>query len=251
MIIAGFLFTLLIVLIICRIISREPYLAKEKPVWKKLVYWAGILFVSITFNILLYANNNYSFKLFIDINNEGIYILLWLILCYFIIQLLSPSMFLGRLLRGISSKIRKDESSKLVPGDGARNRTLPAAENTAAYNEGIREWSLGEKDFELFLNTVCWLSFSFVIFINLIPIAAGSYMQGQFLQYGDIQDQLNYVSRIMVFFTLPTALRQILFYLSKLKKSSGRIKDTSKRDSLRYERYMLVQKHLKGTNKRL
>lgn len=249
MIMAGFLFTLLIVYIVCRLIGKEPYMAKEKPIWKKLIYWAGILFISITFNILLYSSSNYSYKLSIELNDEGVYIFIWLILSYLLIQLLSPSMFLGRLFKNVITALTHKGT--------ANNGNLPHSESVTSLKQTAVKKSFEEKDFELFLNTLCRLSFSFVIFINLFFIAANSvfaispYIQDKLSQYGNTQDQLNFISRIMVFLTLPIAFRQILFYLSKLKKSSADTNGISNHDSLRYERYMLVQKRLKNAHRRL
>jgi hypothetical protein len=58
---AGLIFTILITFFVCKYISREPYMAREKPTWKKLVYWWGLLFASVIFNMIVYANNSYSY----------------------------------------------------------------------------------------------------------------------------------------------------------------------------------------------
>lgn len=256
MIVVGFLFTLLIVYVVCKLISREPYRAKEKSVWKKLIYWGGSLFVSIIFNIILVSNNTYSFKLSIDLKDEGIYVFLWLVLSYLVIQFLSPSMFLGKLKEGTKSVLRKFRLIRTEHKDNASESNMLYRENSSPKKQSSSDIEFGEKDFELFLKTLCWLAFSFVIFMNLFSLmysieALRAYTQSEFFMNPDVQEQLTHISNIMVFFTIPICLRQIMFYLSKLKEPSAENKETSKLNAHKYERYMLIQKRLKTSNKKL
>lgn len=232
-------------------------MAREKPTWKKLVYWGGLLFASVIFNMIVYVNNSYSYKLSIDPKGEGIYIFLWLVLVCVIIQLISPSWILGGLVKRIKEASKGKNPSGEENGDSTGSNMI-YLKGVPDKSQNMPEKEFEEKDFELFLNTLCYLSFAFVIFVNLLfavtndtGLIKGVFAQGHMAGYGNMLQQLNHVAYIMVFLTLPISVRQILFYLWKLRRPSAESKEEAKYNSSRYERYMLVQKHLKQSHRKL
>lgn len=250
MIIAGFLLTLLLTFIVCVQVGRESPLSKEKPTWKRLVYWGGIFFISIVFNMLLAANNPYSYKISISVHDEGFYLFIWLILSYLVIQLFSPSIFFKRLYLSIKKTLEKAKPS---PKDGSANTIPSQLEGSSQESNQNYQKEASERGFEIFLNTLCWLSFTFVILINFFyDFVPNLYdVKISFMKFEDIQEQLHHISSIMIFFTLPISFRQILFYLSKLRKPSKESKEAAERNSAMYERYVMVQRRLKGSNRKL
>lgn len=250
MLIAGFILTLLLTFIICSLIGKESPLAKRKPTWKRLVYWGGIFFTSIVFNMLLISNSPYSYKISINIHDEGFHLLILLFLSYLVIQLLSPSVFLKSFYHNTKRRLWKHKSSS---GDISGSTEVSQLLDLPSGNYPSLENESSERGFEIFLNTLCWLSFAFVIIINFVY----SYMtdifnaQNSLLKFDAIQEQLYHISSIMIFFTMPISFRQILFYLSKLRKPSKATKEEVERSTFMYERYALAQRRLKNSNRKL
>ena len=248
MIVAGFLFTLTITYIIYKVISIRSVFSSRKPTSTRLIYWGCLLFISIIFNMLIYASGPYSYKLSLNIQDESIYALLWLILSFLLIQLLSPSMFLRRFLHFIKSSFITSKTKPQPVRDYLYN-SEPSSSNHNN-NQLPTYMEFEEKDFELFLNTLCWLSFTFVILVYLIsaiiPLIVNETELGL-----NFKEQLNYICRILVFCTLPITLRQILFYLLKLKKSSLNTKHNIKHNFTKYERYLTLKKNLRKSLKKL
>lgn len=269
--IAIFFFTMVMAFIVYKLISKEQYSAKEKPSWKKLIYWGTLLFISGIFNMLMYTENSSPYRLSTHLDKETLDLAVFLIVSCLIIQIISPSIFFKRINGGIKAifkkvKLRKLKKKNIDNGEKANNMDklahkktdIPIVEKTKFYSDNSRESQ--EKDFELFLNTLCWLSFSFVIvtkiFFALIAFINGSdaftaFSDGTLSKYSKVQKQLNYISSIMLLCTLPISFRQILFYLSKLRKSTGPSNLNKERNSVQYERYMLIQKNLDKEHKKL
>lgn len=250
MLIAGFLLTLLLTFVVCSFIGKESPLAKKKPTWKRLVYWGGIFFTSLVFNMLLISNSPYSYKIYINIHDDGFHLLILLILSYLVIQLLSPSIFFKGLYHNIKRRLGKIKSSSGEVSDSAESSQqldLSLGNSPSLENES------SERGFEIFLNTLCWLSFTFTIIINSVygfmPDIFS--IQNSFLKFEAIQAQLHHISSIMILFTLPISFRQILFYLSKLRKPSRETKEAVERSSSMYERYVMAQRRLKRSNRKL
>lgn len=271
MLIAFSFFTLIIILAIYRVINKERNISQEKPLWKKLVYWETILFLSTVFNIIMYINNASVYKLSSYINNGILDLLIFIVFSCSIIQLISPSMFSGKINHGI-----KEFFKKLLIKDPAKksfnnNESLSNAnslvhnkedvypiETNATCSNNSREFQ--EKHFELFLNTLCMLSFSFVIFINVFftimssiygfntLVAASS---SEFIKYKHMQEQLDYISCIFLIFALSIAIRQTLFYLVKLRRCTQPVNTNKEYNSASYERYILIQKRLNKSHEKL
>lgn len=254
----------MIAFIIYRIVNKERHISREKPLWKKLIYWEVILFLSIIFNIILYTSNTSIYGLPIHINSETLGFIIFLAASCLIIQLLSPSMPFGKLAKSIKKLIKnhasKKNTEKLVIAENISNVNIsthkkldiyPIEDNTICPDNSK---DFQEKAFELFLNTLCILSFSFVIFLNIffsiIPSAFGS-LNSEFVKYKSIPEQMNCISCILLLFTLSTAIRQTIFYLIKLRKYDPSQNANKENNSPQYERYMLVQKHLNKANEKL
>lgn len=271
MLIAFSFFTLIIILAIYRVINKERNISQEKPLWKKLVYWETILFLSIVFNIIMYINNASVYKLSSYINNGILDLLIFIVFSCSIIQLISPSMFSGKVNHGIKVFFKKlmikDPAKKSFNNNESLSNVnslvhnkadvYPIETNTACTNN-LKEFQ--EKNFELFLNTLCMLSFSFVIFINIFftimssiygfnTLAAAS--SSEFIKYKHVQEQLDYISCVFLIFTLSIAIRQTLFYLIKLRSCTQPVNTNKEYNSASYERYMLIQKRLNKSHEKL
>jgi hypothetical protein len=267
MLIFIFFFTLLISFEVYKFAGKEQYKTWEKPLWKSLIYWGSILFISVIFNVIMYSNNSDAYNLSSYINNDSAELLIFFALSCLTIHLLSPSLF-GEKIRVIINRFIKSSTDK-KPREKAVSEDNPigygelssskvsniySAEKAKSFPENLKDSQ--EKEFEIFLNTLCWLTFIFVFFtttffatIGYVTGHNGIILIGE--KYSNTKEQLNYIASIMLIITLPIALRQILYYLTKLKKSSSISDNNLKMNSVRYQKYLLVQNRLSKANKRL
>lgn len=262
-----FSFTLFIAFNIYKLTGREQYMTREKPIWKKLIYWGSILFISIIFNVIMYSGNKDTYRLSSYINNDNLELIILLILCCLSIQLLSPTLFGMKLAGDVKAFIRKLAYKKSPEKDMAEDKNINYSELSPGKKSNIFSAEkakpqpgnlkdLQEKDFELFLNSLCWLAFTFVFFIILFSViitygANNNVLDISASESSTAREQLNYIASVMLIFTLPIAIRQILFYLSRLRHSTDVIDKNLELNSMRYQKYMLIQKRLVKSNKRL
>lgn len=266
MLIFIFFFTLLISFEVYKFAGKEQYKTWEKPLWKSLIYWGSILFISVVFNVIMYSNNSDAYNLSSYINNDSAELLIFFALSCLTIHLLSPSLFGEKIRASINGFIRnsisKKTREKAVSEDNpisygelssSKVSNIHSAEKAKPFPENLKDHQ--EKEFEIFLNTLCWLTFTFVFFTNIFFVIIGYVTDHNGIiigeKYGNAKEQLNYIASIMLIFTLPIALRQILYYLAKLKKSRFISDNNLKMNSVRYQKYSLVQNRLSKANKRL
>ncbi|MGF7057799.1 hypothetical protein [Brassicibacter mesophilus] len=265
-----FIFTLIIAFVVYRLICKEQYLSKNKPLWKNLIYWGVVLFISIIFNMVIYADTTFALEMSYYLNSQTIEMLITLVLSCLIIQLISPSIFLRKAINSTKEALKKLKQSKNAKRDINSEeivniKDIPSSEkpsvflvkNNESHYNNTKE--LQEKDFELLLNILCWLSFSFVIFIEIFfvitswiygvdPVGSSAY--DQLSKNMSIHHQLRDISNIILFFTLPISIRQILYYLAKLRKFTE-APNKEELNSVQFEKYTLIQKHLNGVHKKL
>lgn len=262
-----FSFTLLIGFIVYKLTGKEKYMVTEKPLWKKLIYWGIILFISIIFNVVMYSDSKDTYRLSGYINNDNFELIIFFAFCCLAVQLLSPSLFgreISRLVKVIVRKDRHKDTSEAAfadeknisysePSQG-RMPNIYSMDKIKAISENFKDQQ--EKDFEIFLNTLCWLAFTFVIVISILFEIIGYGTASNVLsmpgaEYETIREQLENIGSVMLIFTLSIALRQILFYLGRIRKSQSLPDKNLTLNSLRYQKYLLLQKRLGKANKRL
>jgi hypothetical protein len=267
MLILIFSLTLLIAFNVYKFTGREQYMTGEKPLWKKLIYWGIMLFVSIIFNVIMYSANGNTYRLSSYMNNDNAELIIFFIVCCLAIQFLSPSLFGGIIISSMRAFIRRnlyDEPEKKTPSEentlnytglsSGKTSNIYAVEKIKTSPEGIK--ALQEKDFELFLNSLCWLAFAFAFFVSILSavIAYGADVSIPLMssiEYNTAGEQLNHIASIMLIFTLPITLRQILFHLGALRRAPVVPDRDLELNSMRYQKYLLVQKRLERMNKRL
>jgi hypothetical protein len=243
MLIAIFLFSLLVIFALYKILCKERYKTIEKPIWKKLIYWAVMLFISMIFSALAFSVNNSTYKLSSYFNRDTLELIAFVILSCMIIQLLSPSVVL---YRKIYEKLMK-------------NKIKESSDHKTSANSNFSK-DFQEKDFELLLNTLCWLSFSFIILIYgfyIIILWLQGYnkvnasFQNLSTNYDGLIKQLNDISSIWSVLALSIALRQIIFYLNRLRNHSDVSNRNMQQYSIQYDKYLLARKKLSQSHKRL
>jgi hypothetical protein len=268
MLIAIFSFTLLCTFIIYKILSKERYTTIEKPLWKKLIYWAVILFISIIFSMVIVSNNASTYKLTSYFNRDTLELVISIILPCLIVQLISPSVVLYKkiyrkikkifLRRTTDRKVRREETTTDEGVSDKEISYLYAKEKNSSQLSYSKESQ--EKDFELFLNTVCWLSFSFVILINvffMIIAWVNSYngvdtsLRNLLANYDVVVKQLNDICCILLILTIAISVRQIIFYLNRLRNHSEVSNNNIQHNSIQYDKYLLVRKKLSESHKKL
>lgn len=166
---------------------------KMSIVGSKLVYWTTLLFMSLTFNSILFSSypNNYDLEGYFNINT--LIIVSGILGGYIILQIIAPSRALTKLLKKISKTNRKQEE---------------------ALKEEVYEQDgyLKELHFETFLETVCWLAFVFTVALEAYISLLGGIGISE-----EINGGLKDIVCMLMMISIPIILRQIAFYLYRIR----------------------------------
>ncbi|MGL4773339.1 MAG: hypothetical protein ACRC2K_07225 [Clostridium sp.] len=151
----------------------------------RLVYWTIILFISIAFNSIQFTKYPSSYTIETYLNSYFLQFLLLGIMVFLIVQLISPSKIIGR----IKAFIKRE---KVVEEIDPKSKALR------------------EEQFEIFLETICWVGL-----VGTVVLEGGLSFISQTLF--DEWSVVNTVCIISVI-NIPIILRQIIFYLVKIKE---------------------------------
>lgn len=265
-----YIFTLLMGFCIYKIVNKYEQSNRSKNHWKMLIYWGTIIFISIVFNVMLYVNNPSTYSLNFYLNKENLQLIFFLILSFALVHVISPSGFSGKVIS--KAKTRFSFKKKTIDKTNALNS------DDAIIDDSINDMTLEskdidkkaikpknnftqEKDFELFLNTLCWLAFSFVILLQILifivdllqykriaMVSSESFINS----FSIIINKLKDIASLLMLTTLPISIRQIFFYLSKLRNGEYAA-ISNKSNSIKEEntKYLMVQNRLSEINKKL
>lgn len=282
-----YLFIIFAAFIIYKVMCEYENFNKGKSTWNRLIYWGIVIFISAIFNVTLYVNNTDNYKISFYLDEENVHLIVFVIIMYLVIQVLSPTLFKGRIIRGLKKSINQIKFSKdtknMNKGNESNSYTSLDVDNVKDdidlseailkrhkapdnnKNQGYEAKTnniknLQEKHFEIFLNTFCWLSFFYIIFIqiffsivnilqsyNVTLVLRESFM----LSFMNLQNNLNDIGCFLMLLMIPVSLRQIIYYLFKLKEDQS---DSflENQDFLKNNpQYELIQKKLIKNNKRL
>lgn len=176
----------------------------------KLIYWTTLLFVSITFNSILFSvyPANYNLLGYLNLSN-GI-VIVTIILGSIVLQLIAPSTS----YRKIVEKIKANQVAKKSKGHMEDLGVVEIAEmkDTKLGGEQKIDEYIRELHFETFVETFCMLA----IVSNLI-------LEGCFQVFG--QDAIEMATLIglqgicviFMMIAVPISIRQIIFYLYSLR----------------------------------
>lgn len=174
---------------------QNKFRSDKKTIRGKLVYWTVLLFISITYNSLLFSAypNNYQIDTYLNITlliNIAI-----LVGIYLLIQIFSPSKYI-RLIKSFFKNKEEREKNKDYRLDEDKK------------NSKIRE-----QHFEVFLETSCWFGFLFTIILE----GYVSVFNGIFIADFIGISLINTVCIIMLI-TTPVILRQVIYYLMRIRE---------------------------------
>lgn len=282
-----YLFIIFAAFIIYKVMCEYENFNKGKYTWNRLIYWGIVIFISAIFNVTLYVNNTDNYKISFYLDEENVHLIVFVIIMYLVIQVLSPTLFKGRIIRVLKKSINQIKFSKdtknMNKGNESNSYTsldVDNVKNDIDLSEAILKRhkapdnnknqgyeaktnnikNLQEKHFEIFLNTFCWLSFFYIIFIQIffsivnilrsynVTLVLGENFISSFM---NLQNNLNDIGCFLMLLMIPVSLRQIIYYLFKLKEDQS---DSflENQDFLKNNpQYELIQKKLIKNNKRL
>ncbi|MGL6173939.1 MAG: hypothetical protein ACRC1P_04955 [Cellulosilyticaceae bacterium] len=166
---------------------------KMSIVGSKLVYWTTLLFMSLTFNSILFSSypNNYNLESYFNLNT--LIVLSGILIGYIILQIIAPSRSLTKLIKKISKANHKQDE---------------AMQEETYTQDGY----LKELHFETFLETVCWLAFVFTVALEAYVSLLGEIGISEAVDLG-----LKNIVCMMMMVSIPIILRQIIFYLYRIR----------------------------------
>lgn len=175
-------------------ILQNKFREGKKSLKSKLVYWTVLLFMSITYNCLLFSAYPTSYEIDNYLNPVLLVILTIVVTAYIVIQILSPSKYIQMIKNLFKSKEEKAKQKELRKEEEKKNALVR------------------EKHFEIFLETSCWLGILFTIVLEGYVSA----FKGLFAENVLGMSLINTVCIIMIF-TLPVMLRQVIYYLMRIR----------------------------------
>ncbi|MGL5353011.1 MAG: hypothetical protein ACRDA5_06765 [Clostridium sp.] len=173
---------------------QNKYRDGKKALRNKLVYWTVLLFMSITYNSLLFSVYPNSYEIEYYLNPVSVMVLIIVICVYIIIQILAPSKYIEMFKNLFRTKEEKNKAKELRKENKKKNSLAR------------------EKYFEIFLETSCWLGIIFTIVLE----AYVTKFNGVFIEDLLGMSLINTVCIIMLF-TLPVMLRQVIYYLMRIR----------------------------------
>lgn len=280
-----YLFIILAAFIIYKIMCEYENFNKGKSTWNRLIYWGVVIFISAIFNVTLYFNNTDNYNISFYLDEENLRLIAFVIIMYLVIQVLSPTLFKGRITRVLKKSInqikfskdttsmcKENESNNYIGLDGENIKNdIDISATTLRRHKALGKYNyyeakanniknLQEKHFEIFLNTFCWLSFFYIIFIQLFFTVVNilqSYNVNFVLKesftsrFINLQNNLNDIGCFLMLLMIPVSLRQIIYYLFKLKEDYGDSYIENQDFLKNHPQYELIQKRLVKNNKRL
>ncbi|MGL4736555.1 MAG: hypothetical protein ACRCW2_03765 [Cellulosilyticaceae bacterium] len=163
----------------------------------KLVYWTTLLFVSLGINSILFVNDPGAYNIANYFNDRTLIVVCGILAGYIILQWIAPSRSIQRVLKSLMSK-KKDVETE---------RQLQEEVKDQHQNSYLKELH-----FETFLETICWLGFVFALSLELMnTILGGFVMEEALLQ------TFKYSVCMMMMITIPIGVRQIVFYLYRVR----------------------------------
>ncbi|MEG2291514.1 MAG: hypothetical protein RSC24_16195 [Clostridium sp.] len=173
---------------------QNKFRSEKKTIRGKLVYWTVLLFISITYNSLLFSAYPDSYDIEIYLNSTVLINVGILVGVFLLIQIFAPSKYI-KLIK--SFFMNKEEREKTKEDRAAQDKK----------NRKIRE-----EHFEVFLETSCWFGFLFTIILEGYASGFSGVFVSDFLGISLI----NTVCVIM-FISIPVILRQVIYYLMRIR----------------------------------
>lgn len=167
---------------------------KEKisKVASKLIFWSALLFLSIGINTLLFNDYGQYYKLLHYVNENTIMLAIGVVLLCIILQVISP---FKPFKKGMDyfkrKKERKSEENLNTLGD-----------------DKLVNIEIQECHFEVFLETICFLSITVIFLIEIAFYGLSKTM----LEFKELMG-LREIGCLMMILTLPIAIRQLMYYL--------------------------------------
>lgn len=282
-----YLFIILVAFIIYKVMCEYENFNKGKSTWNRLIYWGIVIFISAIFNVTLYINNTDNYKISFYLDEENLHLVAFIIIMYLVIQVLSPTLFKGRIARLLKKSINQIKFSKdtksMKKGNVENNyrgldghnikNDIDSSEDILKCNKVLEKnknqyydtryndvKALQEKHFEIFLNTFCWLSFSYIIFIQLFfsivnilqCYNVALVLRESFISnFINLQNNLNDIGCFLMLLMIPVSLRQIIYYLFKLKEDQSDRYIENQEFLKNHPQYEVIQKRLVKNNKKL
>lgn len=162
----------------------------------KLVYWTTLLFVSLGINSILFVKDPGAYNIANYFNDRTLIVVCGILAGYIILQWIAPSRSIQRVLKSL---LRKKD---VVSEEQIENEVKDQSKNSY----------LKELHFETFLETICWLGFVFALSLEgMNTILGGLVMEEELFQ------TLKYSICMMMMVTIPIGVRQIVFYLYRVR----------------------------------
>lgn len=173
---------------------QNKYRDGKKYIRNKIVYWTILLFISITYNSILFSAYSFAYDIE-NYFNEVLLINMAIALCiFFLIQILAPSKYI-RFIKGLfMNKEQRQKDKELRKKEDEKNKLIR------------------EQHFEVFLETGCWLGFLFTIILEGYVYFLKDMVLTEFLGISLI----NAVCIIMMI-TIPVIVRQVVYYLMRIR----------------------------------
>lgn len=179
---------------------QHRFKKKMSMVASKLIYWTTMLFVSATFNSMLWTSYPEAYNMADYFNIQTLWLIGGVIVLYLLIQLLAPEGYIEKLMKRFSKKKQATETEEETSKPQAEKKTQPS-------------YYLRESHFETFLETLCWLGFVATAVLGILLGTLGSL---EIL--GVVLSGLGSIVCLMMIGTVPIIIRQILFYLYRIRE---------------------------------
>lgn len=168
---------------------------------RKLVYWTVLFFISICFNSILVNSygNVYLIETYWSI--ETIIVIALLAIAYAIIQAMSPFNYMKNIKKNLA-KIKKSSDEEIDKEDV--EEILEVIKEKTKYTKQLH--------FEVFLETICWLGFISIFALHGYLALLSNYSINNILE-----GSLVMVICVIIMATVPIALRQIIYYLFRIR----------------------------------
>ncbi|MGL4800073.1 MAG: hypothetical protein ACRCWY_11870 [Cellulosilyticaceae bacterium] len=163
----------------------------------KLIYWTSVLFISVTFNSILYGAYPEHYNMLGYLNVTTLIFILLLIIGSVVIQSIAPATSFKRYWKKHRQKTDEEVERQVDEQE--------APVNVVTYVE--------ELGFESFVETLCMLAVA-----SVMVLQGGMTLLGQGMIQNEILGGLQSISILLMMLTLPIAIRQIIFYLYHIKR---------------------------------
>lgn len=165
----------------------------------KLVYWTTLLFISLTFNRILLQLYPENYSLVGYMTRGNMQMMAGLLMGYILLQAVAPSRSLTQMFHKLTKKLRRQKVEEET--------------NLEVEHQTIEKDSyLKEMHFETFLETLCWLGMTFTVLSEVF-----SMFMRHFPLFDRIQLGLKDAICVLMIFSMPITIRQIIFYLYRIR----------------------------------